>query len=324
MFLLGAEAVAIGRLVGLSFACGLNLYATIALLGIGSRAGWFSGLPPELRGLENGLVIASAALLYIAEFVADKIPYLDAGWDALHTLIRPLAAALLAMLALGPLPLPLQIAGGAAAGLVALAAHGAKAGLRLTVRAPSRWQSRVGLSLLEDAVAIALVLAVLFVPVLALAVALGGIVGLIMAGPGLWRAAMFGFRAILSRFQAFFGTSGWTAATALPTWLRPALAPAALEAIPPRAAPAALYGMPGPGAFRGGWLIIDGEGAAFVYRAPIRQRRQPLPRATHGIVRPGLLSDSLEMEADGTRFTVFLFKNGPDPESARSALMVSS
>jgi hypothetical protein len=167
------------------------------------------------------------------------------------------------------------------------------------------------------------VLAVLLMPVLALIVALAALVGLVMAGPGLWRAGLFGLRAIFARFQAFFGTPGWSDTSALPAWLRPALADQ-YDVTPLRAARAALYGVPGPGAFRGGWLVIDSAGAAFVYRAPIRQKRHALPPATRGFVRPGLLSDSLEMEANGTRFTVFLFKDGPDPESARSALIAGS
>jgi hypothetical protein len=70
-------AVLLGQLLAIAFACGLNLYATVALLGLASRLGWMSGLPPGLRGLENGFVIGSAALLYLFEFVIDKVPYVD-------------------------------------------------------------------------------------------------------------------------------------------------------------------------------------------------------------------------------------------------------
>ena len=93
--MISGSIVLAGQLLGTAFACGLNLYATVALLGIAARVG-LTSLPPGMTGLSNGVVIGSAAALYIIEFVIDRTPVADHVWEAVHTIIRPAAAALLA------------------------------------------------------------------------------------------------------------------------------------------------------------------------------------------------------------------------------------
>ena len=97
-----------------------------------------AGLTPALYGLANPIVLATAALFYVFEFFIDKVPYADTAWDAIHTIIRPVAAVVLVYAALGEASLPLQITGAALAGFVALAAHGVKAGLRLILNVRPR------------------------------------------------------------------------------------------------------------------------------------------------------------------------------------------
>jgi hypothetical protein len=325
MISIAGDAVALGQVIAGAFACGVNLYAAVALLGVASRLGWFPGLPPDLRGLEHNLVIASAAILYVVEFIADKIPYLGAGWDAVHTLIRPLAAGLLASLALGALPVEFQVIGGISAGLVALSAHGVKAGLRLQLRAYYRRGGlRVLLSLLEDAIAIGLMLLVLIYPASAVVIALAALLLLIVAGPRLWRAAMLGISAIAARFRAFFGTTGWREGSGLPRWLRPALGQdLGLEHT--RGARAALSGVHGVAAFRSGWLVIDPGGRpAFLYRSFGGPKRVILPQAREGQLHPGLLTDIIELQGDGARYTLFLLKDGPPAEAAHWELTARS
>src|SRR5690606_16443681 len=89
-----------GRTLGFSFAAGVNLYATIALVGLASRYGWVT-LPPEYAVFDNNWVIGTALVLYVFEFFADKIPWVDTLWDALHTFIRPVGGAAMAVAALG-------------------------------------------------------------------------------------------------------------------------------------------------------------------------------------------------------------------------------
>ena len=90
----------LGRTMGFSFAAGINLYATVAILGLAKRFGWVD-LPEQFRVFDNDVVIAVALVLYVVEFVADKVPWVDSVWDAVHTVIRPIGGAVLAVATLG-------------------------------------------------------------------------------------------------------------------------------------------------------------------------------------------------------------------------------
>src|SRR5260370_42694940 len=93
----------LGLALGAGFSSGLNLYATVATLGLLQRHGVLQ-LPPALQILSHPWVLGIAIALYLLEFLADKIPYFDTMWDAVHTFIRPPAAALLAYAAARPVP----------------------------------------------------------------------------------------------------------------------------------------------------------------------------------------------------------------------------
>src|SRR5205085_12030391 len=90
----------LGRTLGFSFAAGINLYATVAILGLASRYGWVA-LPPQYQAFDNNWIIGAALTLYVVEFVADKVPWIDTVWDALHTVIRPIGGAFIAVTTLG-------------------------------------------------------------------------------------------------------------------------------------------------------------------------------------------------------------------------------
>ena len=83
--------VTLGRTLGFSFAAGVNLYATVAILGLASRFHWVS-LPPQFAVFDSNWVIGIAMVCYAIEFVADKVPWVDTAWDAVHTVIRRSAA----------------------------------------------------------------------------------------------------------------------------------------------------------------------------------------------------------------------------------------
>jgi hypothetical protein len=78
----------LGRTLGFSFAAGVNLYATVAIMGLASRYQWVA-LPEQFRVFDNNWIIGAALAMYVVEFVADKIPWVDSIWDAVHTVIRP-------------------------------------------------------------------------------------------------------------------------------------------------------------------------------------------------------------------------------------------
>src|ERR1700741_5553401 len=86
---------ALGRVVPFAFASGVNLYATIAAVGLCSRFHLIS-LPDQFRAFDNPVIIGAAIAMYLIEFVADKIPWLDSLWDAVHTVIRPIGGGMVA------------------------------------------------------------------------------------------------------------------------------------------------------------------------------------------------------------------------------------
>jgi hypothetical protein len=145
----------LGFLIATSFAAGLNVYATIATLGILSRAGAIT-LPAPLHPLASWYIIGAAAVLFAIEFFADKIPAFDLIWNALHTFIRIPVAALIAWGAASQLSPGDQLMATVAGGLIALVAHGGKTAARAAITPSPEPLSNVALSTGEDVVAIGL------------------------------------------------------------------------------------------------------------------------------------------------------------------------
>ena len=178
------DAIAtLGRTLGFSFAAGVNLYATVAILGVASRYGWVE-LPPQFDVFDSNLVIGVALVMYVIEFFADKIPWVDTAWDTLHTFIRPLGGALVAVAALGD---ALPGLGGLVAllgGTVAASTHLTKAGTRAVVNTSPEPVSNWILSLGEDLLVVALGYLAVSNPLVALAVA-GFLLAVIVAFFGL-------------------------------------------------------------------------------------------------------------------------------------------
>ncbi len=143
----------LGLALGAGFSSGLNLYATVATLGLLQRFGIIH-LPGALQVLSHPWVLGIAIALYAIEFLADKIPYVDSVWDVVHTLIRPPAAALLAYG--GSVAAPPEWRWGTAllAGGVALTSHSTKASTRAAVNTSPEPFSNGILSLGEDALAV--------------------------------------------------------------------------------------------------------------------------------------------------------------------------
>jgi hypothetical protein len=145
----------LGFALGTSFASGLNLYLTVAVAGLFQRLGIVQ-LPEPLVVLSNPVVLGIAITLFVIEFVADKVPYVDSMWDAAHTFIRPPAAALLSYSAFAGEGIPEEWKLGAAllAGGVALTSHGAKASTRAAANMSPEPFSNWTLSLVEDGIVV--------------------------------------------------------------------------------------------------------------------------------------------------------------------------
>jgi Domain of unknown function (DUF4126) len=141
--------------VGASFAAGLNVYATVATLGLLSHAHVFQ-LPPALQILGSWPVVVACALIFGLEFIADKIPVFDLVWNALNTFVRVPVAALLSYGATQQLSPGAQVAAAALGGAIALAAHGGKIALRTAVTTSPEPFSNMALSFGEDIAAVSL------------------------------------------------------------------------------------------------------------------------------------------------------------------------
>jgi Domain of unknown function (DUF4126) len=143
----------LGLVLGAGFSSGLNVYATVATLGLLQRFGILH-LPRSLEVLSHTWVLALAVALYLIEFFADKIPYFDTIWDAIHTFIRPPAAALLAYSAAGGVSPEWRWGAALLAGGVALTSHGTKASARAAVNTSPEPFSNWVLSFGEDLLAV--------------------------------------------------------------------------------------------------------------------------------------------------------------------------
>ncbi len=143
----------LGLALGAGFSSGLNLYATVATLGLLQRF-QIIHLPVTLEALAHPWVIGIAVALYAIEFLADKIPYFDTAWDAIHTLIRPPAAAILAYASAGAAPPEWRWGAALLAGGVALTSHGTKASARAAANASPEPFSNWTLSFGEDLLAV--------------------------------------------------------------------------------------------------------------------------------------------------------------------------
>lgn len=144
-----------GLIVGTSFAAGLNVYATVATLGLLARFNVFA-LPPSLHAVENWWIIGICLCLFAIEFFADKIPAFDLVWNALHTFVRVPVAALLAYHASASLPPHIQMLATVLGGTIAFAAHGGKTAARAAVTPSPEPFSNAALSMGEDVAAVGL------------------------------------------------------------------------------------------------------------------------------------------------------------------------
>src|SRR5947207_4949656 len=181
------DLLAVG--LGLAALAGINLYLTVFATGLAIHFHWIT-LAPQYQSLEvlgNPWIISIAGSLYFLEFFADKIPWLDSIWDAVHTVIRPIGGALLAIQVLGhPSPVFTVIVALLAGG-TSLVAHTAKAATRLASNTSPEPFSNIGLSLGEDAAVLGGLALVHFNPLLALSIFLVGIVAFFYFSPRILR-----------------------------------------------------------------------------------------------------------------------------------------
>lgn len=160
----------LGRTLGFSFAAGVNLYATVAILGLAARYGAVS-LPPQFQVFNHDLVIGAAIVMYVIEFFADKVPWVDSLWDLIHTAIRPLGGALIAVTTLGDASPAMQGLVALLGGTVAASSHLTKTSTRAVANTSPEPFSNWMLSIGEDVFVLGLGYLALEYPIAALIVA---------------------------------------------------------------------------------------------------------------------------------------------------------
>jgi hypothetical protein len=172
--------------LGAGWASGLNLYAAVLVLGLLGATGNIL-LPEHLEILKNPLVIGAAGVMYVVEFVADKIPGADTGWDAIHTFIRIPAGAMLAAGAVGQVDPAVAAAAGILGGGLAAGSHALKAGSRVLINTSPEPFTNWTASVVEDAAVVAGLWTALKYPWLFLIFLVVFVVLLIWLLPKLWR-----------------------------------------------------------------------------------------------------------------------------------------
>jgi hypothetical protein len=303
----------LGTVMGLGFVAGINLYATVLAVGLGINLGLIR-LAPDLAGLAalgHPLVIGVAALMYTMEFFADKIPWVDSMWDALHTFIRPLGAAWIGATALGEVDPALEVAAFLLAGGVAFTTHATKSGVRLIANGSPEPFSNVVLSLTEDAFAFGGAWLTMRYPTAAGLTVVAFLIAFVLVAPRLFRVLRAHAAAMLALVRSWLGRArqGDDHFEPLPD--------AYAAALPPGFGRSGdlvvrcLAGRGVTGARRGqlGYLCLARDGGLFwLGRRGFRVRRHPINLAeAHGVeVTRGLLFDDLFLRS-GARTVRFRF-----------------
>jgi hypothetical protein len=193
-------ASTIALTMGVAWASGINLYATILVLGLLGATGNMT-LPPDLQVLAHPAVIAAAGFMYLVEFVADKIPGVDTGWDTFHTFIRIPAGALLAAGAVGDVNPAIALAAAIIGGGMAAGTHATKSGTRVLINTSPEPVTNWTASIVEDVVVIGGLWTALNHPWVFLVFLIGFIVLMIWLLPKLWRGIRKVFRFLTNLFR---------------------------------------------------------------------------------------------------------------------------
>ncbi len=196
-----AVALSLGTLAG------VNLYLTVLVTGLALHFHWVI-LPSPLAGLEvlgHPSIISIAAVLYAIEFFADKIPWVDSAWDAIHTLIRPVGAAALAIAAMGDAHPAFEVVAALLAGGMAFSSHTAKAGTRLAANTSPEPFTNIALSLVEDGLVLGGLGLLAWSPFVALLVAVIICSTILIFLPRLLRNIFRGIRMLLKKWKSSFG-----------------------------------------------------------------------------------------------------------------------
>lgn len=189
----------LAQALGIAYAGGINLYATVAILGLAQAFGWIGPLPSPLHALSNPLVIGLVAVLAVVEFLATLIPGVASVWESIHTFIRPPAAALLAAATAWGGSESVVIIAALLGGTLALGTHGTKLGLRYAIDTSPEPATNGAANIAELGAVAAISLAIWQHPVIVLVIALIVLALLMLLVRAVWRAIARSVRSLFSR-----------------------------------------------------------------------------------------------------------------------------
>jgi Domain of unknown function (DUF4126) len=309
----------LGVALGLASLAGLNLYLTVFATGLAIHFHWIV-LGPDYQSLAvlgDPLILWVSGTLYVLEFFADKIPWVDSAWDTVHTIIRPIGGALLAIRVLGQPSPVFDVVIALAAGGASLVTHSAKASTRLMTNASPEPFSNIGLSLFEDALVIGGLALIHFNPILALAIFLLFISIILYLAPKIFRSVRVKLWLIWKKLN---GPAGRETASNLPTALSSRYASAfskenLLGETIAWAVPCIAKRVPGLPANSSGLLVATNEDASKLLFFPARGWRvRARILSVQGLVarrEPKFLSENLVLSPENKGATyLLLFERG--------------
>ncbi len=185
--------------MGVGWASGINLYATLLTLGVLANTGHMV-LPEELSILADPMVMLAAGLMYMVEFTADKIPGVDTGWDSIHTFIRIPAGAVLAATVIGDMSPAVELAAAIVGGGLAATTHATKAGSRILINSSPEPFSNWTASIAEDVIVIAGLWTAIQNPWLFMVLLVVFLLLLVWLLPKIWAGVKAIFRAVKRLF----------------------------------------------------------------------------------------------------------------------------
>lgn len=297
----------IASILGLSFASGVNLYLGVLVTGLCVRYHWVTGLPGELSILGHPAILIAAGLLYLVEFFADKIPFVTVIWDFIHTVVRPVGGALLALAAAGDLPPVVKVLAVLAGGGIALSTHGTKMGFRLLAHTAPEPATHAAISVAEDLGVVALLALAYRYPALASAVLVALLALMAFFIPRLLRTLGFLFTSLAGRVRAWFGPAG---PAVVPGWVLER----ALAADPSgraRILEAYAKSVKGAPKLAEGFLVRTDQRWHFIYRGLFKSRTVDLDEGRMEPLRTdrGWFYDTLHFSKDGKVMSFYVTKD---------------
>jgi len=301
-------------LVPLAFAAGVDLYLVLLLLGLAPLTGLWAGLPGALGDLASPGVLIIAGSFYVLEFVAERSPVAGLVWNSFHSLIRPLAGALLALLLLDGRPTEVVAVGAVLAGLLASLANVARTGWGVLIWLGSTpHPNRLLVAIFEDVLVLGAIVLLLDAPRWALVISTLFLLASLRVGGSQVRAFTFAVRLAVSRVWAGLGPWRWREPDDFPEWLHEALEGHSGTGV--RGCPAGGHRLPGAPLFVTGWVVVGRNRRLFAFRKPRRSRSVDLASLEAVAVSDRSFFRGVTLEGPTASSYLYFGPGGPEPES---------